>query len=155
MTHGPSYSAAPDKPSPSRPEWGRWLWAVALAITITIASNQSRVAGPEINHFDKVAHFLVYGLLASLLVRTSLGQRHAWVAVLAVSLFGISDEFHQSFTPGRSVALADWVADTLGASLAVALYCRWGWYRRILEWPLFRSKRRIETAPGVVPEKAA
>ena len=120
-----------------------------------IASGRGQVAGPAINHFDKVAHFLVFGLLATLVVRTPVGWRHAWLAVLAASLFGLSDEFHQRFTPGRTVTPADWVADTLGALLAVVLYVRCAWYRRVLEWPVFGLKRRIETGPAVMPKQAA
>ncbi|HEY0943659.1 MAG TPA: VanZ family protein [Opitutaceae bacterium] len=132
-----------------------WCWAAALAITIMIASSREQVAAPEINHFDKLAHFLVYGLLATLVVRTPAGRRRAWLAVTMTSLFGVSDEIHQLFTPGRSVALADWVADTLGAWLAVVLYLRWRWYRGVLEWSFFRLNRRIETRPPSVPEQAA
>lgn len=133
----------------------RWVWPVALAVTILIGSSRGEVAAPQVNHFDKLAHFLVFGLLATLLARTPAGLRRAWLAVVATSLFGISDELHQSLTPGRSVALGDWIADTSGALLAVVLYLRWTWYRGVLEWPLFGVKRRIETRPPTVPEKAA
>ena len=63
---------------------------------------------------------------------------------MLVSLFGITDEWHQSFTPGRAVEFADWVADTSGAVLAVTLYLRWGWYRRLLETPLRLRHRKAE-----------
>ncbi len=55
------------------------------------------------------------------------------MVILAVSLFGLSDEFHQAYTPGRAVEFADWVADTLGAVVAVFAYWKWDAYRRILE----------------------
>ena len=57
----------------------------------------------------------------------------AWLAVLIVSAFGVTDEWHQSFVPGRSCDVFDWLADTAGAALAVALYVKWAWYRRLLE----------------------
>ncbi|MBR4011522.1 MAG: VanZ family protein, partial [Spirochaetaceae bacterium] len=34
---------------------------------------------------------------------------------IIVSIYGIIDEIHQSFTPGRSSTISDWIADTLGA----------------------------------------
>ncbi|MEY4487888.1 MAG: hypothetical protein RIQ79_396 [Verrucomicrobiota bacterium] len=100
-----------------------------------MASSRSEVAGPPgIPHLDKIAHFSVFGLLASLVVRApGFHRRWALAAVALVSLFGITDEFHQSFTPGRSVEFGDWLADTLGAALAVALYVNWSAYRRLLE----------------------
>ena len=41
------------------------------------------------------------------------------IALLTAILYGISDEFHQSFTPGREPALRDVIFDTIGASIAV------------------------------------
>ena len=61
--------------------------------------------------------------------------------MLAVSLFGVADEFRQSFTPGRSVEFADWVADSLGAGAGVLLYTFWPFYRRLLEWRIFGRPR--------------
>jgi VanZ family protein len=74
-----------------------------------------------------------------------LGPRRsaAWIAVAVASIYGVSDEFHQSFTPGRSVEIADWLADTCGAALAVGLYVLWPRYRKFLEAPVVRQ-RRIE-----------
>jgi len=43
-----------------------------------------------------------------------------FLTIAAASLFGASDECHQSFTPGRQADVFDWLADTLGACLAVA-----------------------------------
>ena len=60
-----------------------------------------------------------------------------WSAVAIASLYGFSDEFHQSFTPGRGVEFGDWVADTLGALMAVTIYARWHGLRRWLEGGLF------------------
>jgi VanZ family protein len=36
------------------------------------------------------------------------------------SLYGISDEFHQSFVPGRTPDPVDWATDTAGAGVALA-----------------------------------
>ena len=113
----------------------RWAYAVAVASLVVVASSRSVVAGPAINNFDKVAHFSVYGLMGTLVLR-ALGGKHWGWAVASVSLFGVSDEIHQYFTPGRSMEFADWVADTLGATVAVTLYTKWAWYRAKLENPL-------------------
>jgi VanZ family protein len=98
---------------------------------------------------DKVAHFLVFGLLATLLLRSPLSRGKAWLAILIVSLFGITDEWHQSFVPGRSCDVYDWISDTLGATLAVMLYRHWGLYRRVLEWtPKYRRQALPEASPS-------
>jgi VanZ family protein len=121
-----------------------WLWPVLVAVLIFSASGRSQVADPGIPNVDKVIHFLVYGLLGTLVVRTGVGGRWAPIIALVVtSLYGVTDEIHQSFVPGRSMELADWVADTAGASVAILMYARWAWYRVRLEAPV-RRKRRIE-----------
>lgn len=129
----------------------RLLWPILLAATIFIASGRSQVAAPGIAHIDKIGHFLVFGLLATLVARCFPRRRHAWAAILVVSAYGLGDEFRQSFTPGRSVEFADWVADTLGAMLAVTLYQLWPLYRRILEWPLWGGPRKPLDSPPSPP----
>jgi len=119
------------------------FWPLLVAATIFLASTRSVVAAPGISNFDKVAHFSVYGLLATLLVRLGHGRRAIGLALLATSLYGASDEWHQYYVPGRSCEFGDWLADTLGGALALALYTGWPWYRTRLEAPL-REKRRIE-----------
>lgn len=119
------------------------VWALLIAGLIFLASSRSRVAAPHLIFLpvDKVGHFCVYGLLATLLCRIGSGWRAAVWALVAASVYGVSDEFHQSFVPGRGVEFADWVADTAGAVLAVALYRGWAGYRKLLETPLARRRQ--------------
>jgi VanZ family protein len=125
------------------------LWPVSVAATIFLASTRSVVASPtNMANFDKVAHFSVYALLATLVVRLGRGPRSIGWALLITSLYGVSDEWHQYFVPGRSCDAADWLADTLGGALGIALYRGWPWYRSWLEasiWP----NRRVEIRPPV------
>jgi len=45
------------------------------------------------------------------------------LGVIVVALFGITDEFHQSFHPGRHAGISDWFADVAGAALGqIALW---------------------------------
>lgn len=90
---------------------------------------------PEIPFLDKIGHFVLYGLLASTILfvpshelRLSRPKTIAVVAVLLSLLYGISDEFHQSFVPGRYVSLADIAAD-IGGSVVVSLF--WLRYRSL------------------------
>jgi VanZ family protein len=130
-----------------------FVWPLLLGVMIVFASSFSHVAAPDVPNIDKIGHGLVYGLLATLLVRNGFFFKRVWLAVVFVSLFGISDEWHQSFTPGRSVEFADWVADTSGATLAVALYAVWGWYRRLLETSITCSQTRVENSSKIRPTK--
>lgn len=119
--------------------WRGWLWPAALATAIVVASGRGEVAAPDIVNFDKAAHFFVFGLLATLVARNGFVPGRAWAPVVVVSLFGLTDEWHQSFTPGRSVEFDDWVTDTIGAAVAVTVYAGWPWYRALLERGLERG----------------
>lgn len=129
----------------------RWSYAIALAVVIVVASGRSSVAAPDIVDFDKAAHFAVFGLLGTLVARAGFKPSRMGWAVLIVSLFGLADELHQGTTPGRSMEVYDWLADTLGAMTAVALYRYLGWYRSMLEKPLFRRNARVEKSARIVP----
>ena len=136
----------PVSPAHSRLSRLRWLYPIALASMVVIASGRSHVASPPGINFDKLAHFSVFGLLGTLIARSPGVSRFRY-AILIVSLFGIGDEFRQSFTPGRSVEFADWMADSLGAAVAVTLYAFWPRYRALLETPL-RLRRKTAARPS-------
>jgi VanZ family protein len=121
-------------------------------VMIFVASGESEVAAPGFfPDVDKLSHFSVFGLLATLVLRMFFDEnrpaRTALFAAIGVSLYGMTDEYRQSFTPGRSVEFADWMADTLGAIVAVSAYGFWGGWRRFLERPL---RRPTATSPSNV-----
>ena len=76
---------------------------------------------------DKVFHAAVYALLGLLLLAAQprKAQGYSWrqvgISVLIASLYGLSDEIHQYFVPGRSSEVLDWVADSLGALIGALL----------------------------------
>lgn len=65
---------------------------------------------------DKLAHAAVFGVLAALLYGAT---GRPYLAVLLASAYGIFDEVHQAFVPGRHSDPLDWVANTVGAYLTV------------------------------------
>lgn len=72
---------------------------------------------------DKGAHFLVYALLGFLCAHATLRTwpdrrpaRTLALGAFVAAAWGLSDELHQAFVPGRSAELLDLVADTLGAA---------------------------------------
>lgn len=100
----------------------RFFYLLPLAImgAIFYLSHQS-VLPVRLSLFpglDKICHFVAYGTLAGglwLAFRLN-GHRFLFLPSLLISLlYGISDEIHQLYVPGRSFALADILADFLGA----------------------------------------
>jgi len=64
--------------------------------------------------WDKLAHAASYGFLGWLWQRALGFPGWAWAIA---TLYGLSDEFHQRFVPGRMFDLADWLADGIGAAI--------------------------------------
>lgn len=78
---------------------------------------------------DKINHFGAYGLLSVLLYLNLyfqdkiklLNKFPATFTVLIASIYGLLDELHQMFVPGRSAEFLDWLADFSGSLVAVLI----------------------------------
>lgn len=77
--------------------------------------------------WDKAQHFIAYtglGLLACRASRLRPLLSQVWTNLQAfgiVVLYGVVDEVHQIYVPGRSADVDDWVADAAGALFAVII----------------------------------
>jgi VanZ family protein len=76
----------------------------------------------------KLAHVTEYAIFALLLYslpgetnQAPWRSRRALLCILGAALFSLTDEFHQSFVPGRHASLLDCGLDTLGAALAMLI----------------------------------
>ncbi len=82
----------------------------------------------------KAGHFTEYLILAILFLRhrkeRGSAGKSAFCALLFVFLYASSDEFHQSFIPGRGPAFSDVLIDTAGGLTGVVLY---EWKQRLME----------------------
>lgn len=112
-----------------------WVAAVGWMALLFWASSRSVGSLPPIPVNDKVIHLLVYATLAGLLVCAlrSLPSSFplatiAMIVILWVAVYGVSDEWHQSFVPGREVSVGDWLADVTGGALVV--FATWWRSRR-------------------------
>jgi VanZ family protein len=88
-----------------------------------------RTFGVSIEFTAVAGHLLVYSVLAALLYgglpsELGRGQRAALAFAIAVA-YGASDEFHQSFVPGRDASLGDLLVDAIAASSTLAVIARW------------------------------
>jgi len=95
---------------------------------------------------DKVLHAAEYLPLGYLCARAYRGpaRRRALLGWLTAALFGLTDEFHQSFVPGRDASLWDWVADLGGAAAGAAL----------LYWAARRFRRKESSELAKVPARS-
>ncbi len=100
------------------------LWALVIFTASSIPASDL----PRIAHLvnDKIIHAVLYFILGLLIYRAleprRTPPRFNWsrlvISVAAVVCYGISDEFHQHFVPGRSVDILDATADTAGGIVA-------------------------------------
>ena len=105
----------------------------AYMAALFTASSGPGVELPPGRNLDKLLHFGAYSVLALLsawaLTRGRLRAATSPVllaACLITILYGGTDEFHQSFVPGRDADVFDLVADALGAFAAAGAIRAWG-----------------------------
>ena len=78
----------------------------------------------------KTMHALAYGVLAGLTLRALRGywSDDGLIRLVSVALavaYAFSDEYHQTFVPGRDGNLVDVTVDALGIAGAIAVDRRW------------------------------
>lgn len=112
----------------------RLIPAVAILVTSCVLSSMPTIeAMPSFWNADKLVHIVCFGGLAFWVAfglcrpvcswRKRLNGFWLWIVPLAfVAVYGVVDEFHQSFTPGRSCSALDWGADVVGATLGSAAH---------------------------------
>lgn len=132
-----------------RPAWVHWAPAATWALTLFILSAQPRLPQPPGGLTDKHSHALAYGLLAIASLHglvqgrwRCVDGRAATLAVLLAVGYGVSDEWHQSFVPGRFSDWGDVLADALGAAAAAGL--AWAWAILLRRRELRRSRRHTD-----------
>jgi len=105
------------------------LPAPLIIITITILSSRSSLPTVQwIPGLDKIMHFSVYTVLSIAIglwfSRSSWlkhPKRNFFLCTVITSFYGVLDEVHQYFVPGRSADILDWVADILGGAFGAAI----------------------------------
>ena len=106
---------------------GYRLLAVGWMMLIFFLSSQSSL--PAVLFFsgaDLLLHAVFYAILCVFLARSFTDpQIRNWNRVILLTIlvtaYGITDEYHQSFVPGRSASIGDVLADNVGGFLAAAM----------------------------------
>ena len=101
---------------------GEGLVAHVRAVLMAV---QAAWLGTEVDIVSSIAHFceyLVFGALLQHALGRSLSPRAALLAaIVAASVYGVTDEVHQLFVPGRACDPVDWLVDTAGAALGAVI----------------------------------
>jgi hypothetical protein len=108
----------------------RWGPAVLVMAIIFIASSTPGKDIPSFDSFDlfakKGGHMIGYALLAAaffhaLSTRKGFKRSYFIIAAFLAITYAASDEWHQTFTIGRSPSIYDVCIDTAGASIGLIL----------------------------------
>lgn len=121
-------------------------WLILFILT-SLPSSDALTIGVS----DKVEHFGAYGLLSGILYLNLVFQKKfkllkkypATFTILIASFYGLLDELHQLFVPGRSAEILDWFADFSGAVIAV-LVTRY-LLKKLQRYDYEKSKLKIGT----------
>jgi VanZ family protein len=123
----------------ARPRWLRDVapLSVWLALIFALSAQSTLVnlnTDAEEKLFNKTAHIGVYAVLTWLWWRALSPQRQAAWPVLGAALaltvlYGLSDEVHQYFVPGRHAQVADMLFDASGGLAMALLIRRLYWFR--------------------------
>ena len=114
---------------------GRWfrallpaiLWAALIFVASSIPSED--IPEVPIFRYDKLIHLAIYFVFAALVYRflsfegvsSAVRSRAAILTVGIIAFYGMTDEFHQHFVPGRTMDVYDWIADVAGGILCVVV----------------------------------
>ncbi len=102
-----------------------WAWGPSAALMGAIFILSDTPTPPFANRVpDYWAHMAVYGLLSAAILHGLAGGRWrdvTWprflLAVLLSAAYGLTDEYHQAFVPGRTPSAGDLAADLVGGAL--------------------------------------
>lgn len=105
-----------------------WLPAALYMLLIWVMSSQAlAISTANFPFRDKGVHAVEYGVLGLLLAHALSGtfvgaaRLQLWLGSVGLTvLFGMSDEIHQAFVPGRSADILDVIADSVGAVLGAS-----------------------------------
>ena len=114
----------------SRLFWGYWFPVGFYCAAIFV---QSAFPSPDsLSSFalsDKAMHFLAYALMGGLFFRALEKTRPDWrapriilLSVILTTLYGASDEFHQSFVAARTADVMDLLADFFGGGFGALCF---------------------------------
>jgi VanZ family protein len=101
-----------------------FIWAAVIFYFSTMTGSNVPSVMP-----DFIPHFIEYAVFACLLTaaiwatkkQMPAGLIGLW-AICFTSIYAASDEFHQSFVPGRTPDVKDWAVDVLAAIVIAAVF---------------------------------
>lgn len=112
-----------------------WLPTVIWGLVIFSFSATHAIVVSNVKPVDffvhKIAHFSEYFILSALIYRSLRGTTKIrgynllLMTLTLTVLYAVTDEFHQSFIPGREPRIRDVIIDSGGSLVALAILTNW------------------------------
>ena len=108
-----------------------WLPVIAYMAMLFALSSLSKPPQPPGGLSYYHVHMAAYAGLGALTTRATAKGLHrvsfaaAFAAIVISSLYGVTDEYHQVFVPGRTFDVLDMAADAFGAAAGAG--ATWAW----------------------------
>lgn len=104
-----------------------WLGLIFWGSSI---GDYSSVPGVQDGHNDflsSIVHILSYLILCFLIIKSFIyseikSNKAIIYGFLLTALYGVTDEIHQFFVPGREMHFGDWLLDVVGALIVFSFY---------------------------------
>ena len=101
------------------------IWALCIFIFSSFSTLKSPDLGIALQ--DKWTHMVEFGIFGFLLQRSFIHcygncfRSYLFTFVVGV-VYGVLDEIHQAFVPGRESDIIDFYADSIGVFMALVIY---------------------------------
>ncbi len=96
-------------------------YAIIIFILSSIPQPPSYV---EETGFDKIQHIIEYSILGFFVLGSFANRNNVKIILLVIiicSIYGITDEIHQFFVPGRYFSILDMVANSVGVFIGILI----------------------------------
>lgn len=103
------------------------IWMVAIFLLSAIPSYPVDLTSQQYNLVSLIFHLVLYAILTWFFIRAFMSsgipvKKSLAYGFLSAIIYGITDEFHQYFVPGRKAHLSDWLFDVVGAMIIFYFY---------------------------------
>ncbi len=125
-----------------------WVITIFIVIIIFYVSSLTFPPGAPSFGWETIAyHFYAFLFLAAfLLISLTRGKienkKFIFIAIIIAMVYGVSDEIHQLFVPGRACSFSDFLIDSAGILFATILYL-------LLRFNKFRENIDEEYSPDL------
>ena len=102
-----------------------WLATFSIAILIFYVSSLTFESGGSSGILSIIYHILIFFVFALfLMMALAKGDKNKFIflALITAILYGITDEIHQFFVPGRAMSVQDIFLDSVGTIFAFMVY---------------------------------